>query len=286
MNIDLDDKNIDQLIDSLKLPPIPTTLRELQTELQKEYPELPRVAEIVQKDAALAGLLLKLVNSPLFPITAEVISVNQAINLLGFKSLSSMVTGLLVKQSFSADEAIAETLWLSQMNTACASIYLAKRLLSCCNDEAYLVGLFSNCGQMLMASRHADYAEVLQAFDPAGQQTLAEYEETCYPYHHAKLSCLLAYSWGIPKPLCEVVLHHHEAQNWLDGGTLESEKNLPKQMMAIFKIAEYADRRYNAVEICQEWENVKDLVSGYLLLSDVDLDELLLDLDEKLSGVA
>ena len=280
--VELDSAALQQLVDTVKLPPVPQTLIDLNQELAKDHPELANMADIIQRDAGISGLLLKTVNSPLFGLRREILSIQHAINLLGIGYVSKIVTGLLMKQSLGDADGLAGDLWQSQMNTASLVSMLVQKYLDCPADEGYLLGLFQNCGQMLIASRHDDYAEFLGEFENHPEQSITDAEKARYSYNHADLGCLLAYSWGIPKYLCDVILHHHQANEQLDNRLLADDDDIENGLMAVLKIAEHIDRIDRGIEDDVEWQRVSESVLGYMGLSELDFEDLKEDLLERL----
>jgi HD-like signal output (HDOD) protein len=254
---EIDTEALHQLVNTVKLPPVPQTLLDLNQELSRDYPDLTKLSKIIQRDAGIAGLLLKTVNSPMFGLSREILSIQQAINMLGIGFVSGVVIGLLMKQSMGNTSVADNQLWQSQMNTASLVSILADKYLSCPADEGYLLGLFQNCGQMLIASRHDDYREMLEEYENHPAQLITEAEKQCYAFNHAELGSLLAKSWGIPKYLCDVILKHHQANEQLDDCTLQNDNNLENGLMAVLKIAEHLDKLDKGIELDYEWERVK-----------------------------
>ncbi len=280
--LDIDFPALQNLVDSIKLPPVPQTLIELNSELNKEHPDLATLAEIIQRDAGISGLVLKTVNSPLFGLRREILSIQHAINMLGIGYVSKIVTGLLMKQSMGDSGKLGAELWQSQMNTARLVSILVDKYLSCAADEGYLLGLFQNCGQMLIASKHDDYADFLVQQENNPELLITEAEKQRYNYNHADLGCLLAYSWGIPKYLCDVILHHHEANQQLDDLLLEQDDNIENALMAVLKIAEHVDKLDRGIDPDYEWQSVSESVLGYMGLSELDFEDLKDELLERL----
>jgi HD-like signal output (HDOD) protein len=70
-----------------KLPPFSPILNKLMVSLANEDVSLLKIAELIEKDAVLAGNVLRLVNSALYGRLATVNSVRLAISLLGVTKL-------------------------------------------------------------------------------------------------------------------------------------------------------------------------------------------------------
>lgn len=274
---------LQKLLESVKLPPLPQTLIDLNRLIKSEYPDINKMAQVIQRDAGISGLLLKTVNSPLFALRSEVLSINHAINMLGTGYVTDIVTGLLLRQAMgnTTNQAI-EALWQSQMNTASLVATLSERYLDGEVDEGYLLGLFHNCGQMLIASKHQDYDTFLTEFENHAELTLTEAEKQHYNYNHADLGCLLAYSWGLPKYLCDIILKHHAVETQLDASSIVDDDSIENGLMAVLKIAEHIDKLDRGYQPDHEWARVQNSVLGYLGLSELDFEDLQEDLLEML----
>ena len=57
---------VDELIKSIRIPPRPSLLADLQAELASSDPSPERIGRIVARDVGMASALLKLANSSLF----------------------------------------------------------------------------------------------------------------------------------------------------------------------------------------------------------------------------
>ena len=89
----------DQLLPEVRqglslLPPLPTLVIELLKETQSSSSTASSVADIAASDPTLAASLLRAVNSAAFGLSQKVTSVSQAVSLLGFGAVRSLVVRL------------------------------------------------------------------------------------------------------------------------------------------------------------------------------------------------
>src|SRR5687768_4107742 len=93
------DDPIDQLMRSIRIPPRPSLLIDLQSELARPTPSPRVIADIITNDVGMAGALLKLANSPFYGAARKATSVEQGINFLGINKCTALVTGLLARRA-------------------------------------------------------------------------------------------------------------------------------------------------------------------------------------------
>ncbi len=80
------------------LPPMPRILHKLEAELSSEWVNVSRLANLVRTDAALAGSVLKVANSPLWRGSSAIQEVEEAIQRLGKDNLKSIATVMALRQ--------------------------------------------------------------------------------------------------------------------------------------------------------------------------------------------
>ncbi len=269
----------EEILKDLKIPPAPDIVLRLQQELRQDQPSLEAIGDIIQKDAAISGLVLKTVNSPLFGLRATIQSIPQAIMLLGFSYVGNIVQGLVLKQTMGQGDALPPRFWESSSNRALIMAALSRRLLDCSADQAYLLGLFHNVGHAMIAQRQADYADFIAASDNDPDHPLTRIEDDFYNFNHASVGFYLARNWGLPEGIRNIILHHHQAGEFLDRA---DEEECEQAMMAILKMAEHIERAHSGIDPDHEWEREREAVLGYLGLSDVDFEDLRVEVLDQL----
>ena len=267
------------ILKDLKIPPAPDIILQLQQELREEAPSLDAIGDIIQKDAAISGLVLKTVNSPLFGLRATIQSIPQAIMLLGFSYVGNIVQGLVLRQTLGQGDALPPRFWGSSSNRALLMAALSTHLLDCSADQAYLLGLFHDVGQAMIAQRQSDYADFIAANDNDPDHALTRLEDEFYNFNHASVGFYLARNWGLPEGIRNIILHHHQSSEFLerdDGDDCE------QAMMAVLKMAEHIERGHAGIDPDHEWGREQEAVLGYLGMSEVDFEDLRVDLLDRL----
>ena len=205
---ELSPANMDQLLKTISIPPRPAVLIDLQEEFKKDEPDLKKIAHLVGKDVGLSAAVLKVMNSSLFAMRTKVGSINQAVQLLGAKNITNIVTGLLLRNSLDLSLPGLESFWNSAERVASINAYLCSVLRGAPKEEAYSLGLFRNCGMLLLMRRYDDYQQILKVV-ATEDAVLHDLEFARYRTDHMAVGRLTAMSWGLSVAICQAIQHHH-----------------------------------------------------------------------------
>lgn len=274
--------DLEALVEDMRIPPVPEILTDLNRVLQKDEPDLLEIAALVEKDAGLAGLVLKAVNSPLFGLRNTVSSILQAVNLLGIGYTINIVMGVALRQTFESQGESLPSYWELPANVALVAAALTGRLTSCSRDEGYLLGLFHNAGHAMIHQRFPEYQEFYLANLEDPDFCITHFENEQYQFDHAVMGFYLARSWQVPAHLCSVIRHHHESDELLAEGHLQNDPDCSKGLLAILKIAEHVEAVFRGIDQDHEWARSKSVVLEYMGLSEDDYEEIRADMLEKL----
>jgi HD-like signal output (HDOD) protein len=93
-----------QLIEKINaLPPLPKTVKDIERAYKDSNVNAKMVAEILEQDPMVIADLLKLLNSPSFGLKREVNDLEQAVSLIGMKSVKDLVINLSVRNLLRTD---------------------------------------------------------------------------------------------------------------------------------------------------------------------------------------
>lgn len=194
-----------------RLPSLPGVAFEVIRLAQEEEVDLDKIAATVGRDPMLAGRLLKLSNSPLFGRTLGVASINQALMLLGLKTVK------MATISFSVGAALGGVsvgdgrdqefrgFWRRSVTSAVAAHQLVGSSRPDLADEAFLCGLLQDIGFATMLHCGSSF----EAID-AGHPDVAAEQAGVDGFTHADVSAQVLESWGLPAILSQPIQHHHD----------------------------------------------------------------------------
>jgi HD-like signal output (HDOD) protein len=269
---------VEALIKSIRIPPRPTLLADMQRELASDDPSPDAIGRIVARDVGMAGALLKLANSSFYGGKRKAKSVQQAILFLGINQVAALMTGLLARQALSTNSAALANFWDISTRRAQALVFLARRLRVGEADVAHTFGLFCDTGVPLLMQRFPDYAVTFAAAGAEPVRAFPAIEEERHSTSHTALGCLLARNWGLSSHVAWAILHHHDYAVLDDAATDDAVRAL----VALSLLAERAIQKYQGHAESLEWNKGGARACAYFGLSDEESDDLLDELHEAL----
>ena len=266
----------DALMRSIRIPPRPSLLVDLQRELAKADPSPRNMARIIGNDVGMSGALLKLANSPFFGAARKAKSVEQAINFLGVDMCASTLTGLLARRAIDGQGADLSAFWEISMRRAQALMFTSRKLRIAPADIAHTFGLFCDIGVPLLMDRFADYAATYDDACDEPVRRFTEIEDERYSTNHAAIGCLLARNWGLSPDVSWAILLHHDYRVLDDPATDDAVRSL----VALTLLAEKGIARFFGRTLSQEWEKGGELACQHLGLTEDEAADLLDELNE------
>jgi HD-like signal output (HDOD) protein len=267
---------VDTLIKSIRIPPRPSLLADLQRELSSPDPSPEAIGRIVASDVGMSGALLKLANSAVYGGRRKAKSIEQAILFLGINQVASLMTGLLARQAIPANSAALASFWDISTRRAQAMVFLSRRMRIGEADVAHTFGLFCDTGVPLLMDRFADYAATYAAASLEAERPFTALEEERHATSHAAIGCLLARNWGLSDHVAWAILHHHDYAVLDDASTAGPLRSL----VALSLLADSAICKYQGHGESLEWNKGGARACAYLGLSDEETAELLDELNE------
>jgi HD-like signal output (HDOD) protein len=267
---------VDTLIKSIRIPPRPSLLADLQRELSSPDPSPEAIGRIVASDVGMSGALLKLANSAVYGGRRKAKSIEQAILFLGINQVASLMTGLLARQAIPANSAALASFWDVSTRRAQAMVFLSRRMRIGEPDVAHTFGLFCDTGVPLLMDRFADYGATYAAASLEAERPFTALEEERHATSHAAIGCLLARNWGLSDHVAWAILHHHDYTVLDDASTAGALRAL----VALSVLAEGAISKYRGHAESLEWNKGGARACAYLGLSDEETAELLDELHE------
>jgi len=264
------------LMRSIRIPPRPSLLVDLQRELAKADPSPRNMARIIGNDVGMAGALRKLANSPFFGAARKAKSVEQAINFLGVDMCASTLTGLLARRAIDGQGADLSAFWEISMRRAQALMFTSRKLRIAPADIAHTFGLFCDIGVPLLMDRFADYATTYDDACDEPVRRFTEIEDERYSTNHAAIGCLLARNWGLSPDVSWAILLHHDYRVLDDPATDDAVRSL----VALTLLAEKGIARFFGRTLSHEWEKGGELACQHLGLTEDEAADLLDELNE------
>ncbi|MFK8067688.1 MAG: HDOD domain-containing protein [Gammaproteobacteria bacterium] len=249
---------------------------EIMQNIRRVTPDLDQIAKVITADMGLSASILKTINSPFYGMRSNIISIQQAVALLGLDSVMNIVNAHLLLTVLKADDYSTnlDDFWELSSEIAGTCIVVANHLDFFVFDDVYTLGLFHNAGIPLMVKQFPDYMTTLQTAYQQSEQRITDIENQNYDTNHAVVGYFLAKGWKLPDNLRAVIRDHHNLEHLTTGLKDQNDTNM---MMVILKISEYlvgSQKVLGELEINHEWEIIKHSLLDYLGYSEPDFEEL------------
>jgi putative nucleotidyltransferase with HDIG domain len=192
------------------LPVMPPVAAQIIKLTENPDSDLRGLVELISRDASLAIRVLKIANSSFYNMPREIESIRQAIVLLGYSTLRSVVVAASIKDVFARYGLSERLLWEHAMAGACAASSLVTRVGGFAADEAFVGGLVHDVGKLVMHSEaEKRYQEVMRAIYSEGAES-CDAERREFGFDHAEVGGLTLEKWGLPGRLAAAISAHHD----------------------------------------------------------------------------
>jgi len=209
---------IDKIIKKLgDLPTAPVILDKaikLTSDLQTDINILSRTISL---DQSLTAKIIRISNSPIYRQTRRLTSLEEAIKVLGFIQVKSMIITATTLQFFKSGSQIniAMALWHHSLSTAIACRLIAKKIEIIDKEEAYLGGLLHDIGKMVLLKTVPQlYVNIIKEIKDSKEanKSFEEIEMRELEFNHILVSNMLLTQWGFPKHFVSEITEHNKCR--------------------------------------------------------------------------
>ena len=156
---------LDDVIRQIKdLPTLPTVAQQMLSDIDDENTSLDVICEKVAMDQSLTAKALRLANSSYFGANSKVVTLQQAVALLGIKNIKKLILMTSLDNGFPTSRCRnfdSKAYWRHSIATAiCAE--LISRTLRMKHDFAFTAGLLHDIGRLVLVTRFPkEYEQVI-----------------------------------------------------------------------------------------------------------------------------
>ena len=171
---------------------------------------ISHVVSLIERDPALTARILAAVNSSRYGMSRRISNLQQAVALLGQKTLRTIALSFSVLKAFSADidERIHREFWRRSLTTSLIADRLSRRCKDVDPDDAYISGLLADIGMLALLQFKPDtYLPLCEAHSHGPKLVAAE--RAALGCDHAEFGARLLELWQFPAVLSQTVAVHH-----------------------------------------------------------------------------
>jgi HD-like signal output (HDOD) protein len=252
----------------VKIPPQPRVLDELRKLIDRKEFDVRTLARSINQDPGITAMLFKVVTNAAYRKHQPFDSVEAILHALGVKETYHLVQAISLAAlgDIKKNRQAYESFWARSQAISQLAMLIADERIAVCNifpDQAYLAGIFHDCGVMLLMQRFPTYCVEMQLGKPDVWIDLAE-EDRKFNADHAVVGYLVARHWHLPEFICDAIRYHH--------AITEIGLHASRTMVAIVQLAVEIYGRDRRIDN-PEWHLIKEEVLPELGLNEEALPE-------------
>lgn len=198
------------------LPALPPLVAELLASFQHDDVDVATLARRIAADQGLLVRTLRIANSPFYGLAGQVVSIDDAILVLGFRTVRALVLGAGIVGAFRHQACAGfrpEMFWRHSVAVAVAARALA-RVQRSNPESAFTAGLLHDIGRYVLALCFPEPFQQVLLWQRTHDCPHLEAERSVLGMDHTQVGAVLAQVWNLPEALVQGIrLHHHPAED-------------------------------------------------------------------------
>ncbi len=200
------------------LPAFPAAALQIMRESESPTCTAARIAELINHDPALCARVLRLANSPYYGLARQVADVQDAVVLLGLRSVRNLAmvaaTYAWMSQPIRAYDLQPKQMWVNAFGTANIAQEVARMVRVPDVDHVFTAGLLHDLGKIAIGlwleKRAHGTVRVLVRQLLRKNATFDLVERQVLDFTHADAGSYLAELWNLPKSIVDAIKYHHD----------------------------------------------------------------------------
>lgn len=175
-----------------------------------------QLQQVISDDQAMTGRILKIANSAMYSCSRRIKTLNEAIVMLGFNSIRSLVVTSAARNLYNTRKSRTglkeRLLWEHSIGGAIACRLLAAERAPQLAEEAFLAGLMHDIGKLVLNLRVPEKFDQIVQVVYNENQPFHTTEAELLGFDHAQVGALLVNKWKLSPALEEAILNHHNPE--------------------------------------------------------------------------
>lgn len=272
----LSDSEAESMLATVVIPPRPALLLALQREIRQDEPEPSRMAYLINRDVSMSGTLLKAANSAIFGARRRLVSVEDAIAMLGIRQCGAVMTNLITRTLMAKGQMMMARFWDVSEKRANAMTCMAHRTRLMAPEVAHGFGLFCDIGIPILKSNFPTYLATLALANREAATRFTDIERSRHGIDHTVVGAMLAQEWDLDTEIILAIRQHHSYDSLRD----ESVAPEVRAMIAANLVVEKAIQEFRKETSSLEWQVGGDAAMETLGLDHDDIEETCLKLKQ------
>ncbi len=192
-------------VDAESVPSPPVSVLEIVRKSEDPDVTLSELVRLIELDVALAVQILRIANSALYSPVNEITTIERALTTLGLRSVRLLALSASLRMLIPDDPGQLDTADIRRRMVVNGSLArkFAQQLHRPSQDEAFMAGLLTGVGPIVLATMHGDLCRELQTED--GMWPDPDVEREALGFTSDEVTVSLLGQWHLPTPLSEAV---------------------------------------------------------------------------------
>jgi putative nucleotidyltransferase with HDIG domain len=197
------------ILKTVDIPSLPPIAMKVMGLIYDDHASLKALEEIISRDQGFATRLLRIANSPYYGRDRKIENISQAILLIGFETLKSLVIATSLRDLYRNFGVFEQRLWEHSLGVALCSSLLAMATQMVTSDEALVCGLIHDVGKTVINNAMPEvYFQIYEKMYKENRPVI-EIEDETLGFNHTLIGNLIAKKWKLPEKLEMVITYHH-----------------------------------------------------------------------------
>ena len=255
-------------------PAVVSAAMGMTANLQSNVADISRTLSL---DQSLTAKVLMLSNSPYYGRRKEVETLNEAIMVLGFGAVRSLIVAASSHSMFVSDNSddAGCKLWRHSLSTAIAGRLIAGQIGDRDSEEVFIAALMHDVGKLVLLEKLPDwYAKIIEEVE-RNHDSFRRVESRVLRFNHCDVARVLLAGWSFPRKLTDAISRHHRLSSIRNGDAVISKAQ-------IINLANYMAKNLGVGFSDKRVECLSELKSAQAMqLDDEVIDKLFEELQEQ-----
>ena len=221
MSTTADKLNLDEVFHVEVLPALPHSAISLLQISQREDAGPNDFARPIEADPGLMGQVLRFVNSSYFGFSREIMSISQAITLVGSRAITNFalwnaVFSVIPNPTFGPFD--LKSLWQDSLRRAIFARLAGKHLKLSNSEDLFAGALLQDMAIPLLLKELPEQYQPLVEKRSVNGERLSGLEQEMFGWDHAEAAAMLASRWNLPEEFVSLIAQHTQMEDLLGKG--------------------------------------------------------------------
>jgi putative nucleotidyltransferase with HDIG domain len=197
-----------------EIPTLPKVVENVLSIIDDPEVHILKIADLIQQDFTLTTKILRIANSPYYAQRREIVTILEAIVLLGLNTVKELVIAAschkILNKKVEGYLLEKGDLWKHSLCCAISSEIIADEVNKSLRDKSYIAGLLHDIGKLILAHYvEEDFLKIISKVEKE-KVSFDIAEEEIIGFSHAKLGAEILKKWGFSDEIVRAIEYHHK----------------------------------------------------------------------------